>query len=522
MALKILVASFLLLVLQSEALPVANLRAKKQAARAWTIGAWSECTATCGTGLRTRSVRCLDEDLVIASDCDNQMRPVPYEFCAQIDCTTNAPTPNSLPADGDYQWVNGDGTSIMLNFEDQGNGVYVVMQNTTESDQTRTTFTETVTASPTSTQRQSSFSVSSRDNDITTRQSTGGDNILVANGEDVLIVDNIQQQSVEGIDYTGGTITLPDGTVVANNVNTLTYFDGFRFYEFTSDTINDLPGPGMLYYNPTTGTALYSINGVFNSQLDSFISSITPPTQPEEVTPTTAPQSTTRELVTEDQVLMTTTETVTVATEPEATTAEPEATTAEPEATTAEPEATTAEPEGTTAEPEGTTAEPITTEESSKSRSRSKTSKEESKDDSECTKKRCKSGKGSKGQREEDDESSSSSSSSEGSESSSSSSEGSESSSNSSESSESSSSSSESSESSSSSSESSESSSSSSESSESSSSSSESSESSSSSSESSSSSSESSESSSSSSNEQAEDEAEDEGDQSKKSKKRKG
>ncbi len=46
-----------------------------------------QCTATCGTGLRTRSVRCLTSDGVIAEGvCDLLMRPVSYEICAQVDC----------------------------------------------------------------------------------------------------------------------------------------------------------------------------------------------------------------------------------------------------------------------------------------------------------------------------------------------------------------------------------------------------------------------------------------------------
>ena len=45
-----------------------------------------QCTATCNGGLRTRSVRCLDEDGVIVDVCDNESMPSPFEICNQVDC----------------------------------------------------------------------------------------------------------------------------------------------------------------------------------------------------------------------------------------------------------------------------------------------------------------------------------------------------------------------------------------------------------------------------------------------------
>ncbi len=182
-------------------------------------------------------------------------------------------TPNSIPDTGNYEFA-GDGTSTTLTFENQGGGSYNAMQRTIEDDETITDFTEVNTVGPTMTTTDRDISVSGRDNQINFRRGPDGDNILTANGKDVLNIDNIQQQQVAGVEYTGGTITLPEGTDFAMNVNRLCYFDGFRFYEFTRDTINELPGPGMLYYNPETGTALYSINANFNTFLDNTISTI--------------------------------------------------------------------------------------------------------------------------------------------------------------------------------------------------------------------------------------------------------
>ena len=50
-----------------------------------------QCSATCGGGVRVRSVRCLDEDGIVRENCATpSLRPASFEFCNQIDCITGS------------------------------------------------------------------------------------------------------------------------------------------------------------------------------------------------------------------------------------------------------------------------------------------------------------------------------------------------------------------------------------------------------------------------------------------------
>ncbi len=213
-------------------------------------------------------------------------------YCYQP--TVARPDSIRIPDSGDYEWMDRDGTSTTLTFDNQGGGSYNVMQRTIESDGTRTNFNETITVWPTLTRRERSISVTYPYYQLDLNLEDGLPTLfIISEGNNIIIIlfEDIQQELVDRVEYTGGTITGPNGTVFATNVTTLRYFDGLRFYEFTRDTINDLPGPGMLYYNPNTSTALYSNNLDFNTQLDTFIRSTNSTVPPVTPSPSTVPPS---------------------------------------------------------------------------------------------------------------------------------------------------------------------------------------------------------------------------------------
>ncbi|XP_058797259.1 protein madd-4 isoform X2 [Phymastichus coffea] len=55
----------------------------------WEAGEWSECSASCGTGVKTRNVECRDGNGQYSSDCDPSQRPRDEQDCkpaSNIDC----------------------------------------------------------------------------------------------------------------------------------------------------------------------------------------------------------------------------------------------------------------------------------------------------------------------------------------------------------------------------------------------------------------------------------------------------
>ena len=47
-----------------------------------------QCSRACNGGFKVRSVRCLSMDLIIVGDCRIDERPINYDICNQINCTT--------------------------------------------------------------------------------------------------------------------------------------------------------------------------------------------------------------------------------------------------------------------------------------------------------------------------------------------------------------------------------------------------------------------------------------------------
>ncbi|KAM7323434.1 hypothetical protein ACRRTK_017540 [Alexandromys fortis] len=68
--------------------PSATQACNLQRCAAWSVEPWGECSVTCGTGIRKRSVTCRDakESLVHASACSLKDQPPPTEPCVQEAC----------------------------------------------------------------------------------------------------------------------------------------------------------------------------------------------------------------------------------------------------------------------------------------------------------------------------------------------------------------------------------------------------------------------------------------------------
>ncbi|XP_059824920.1 A disintegrin and metalloproteinase with thrombospondin motifs 1 [Hypanus sabinus] len=52
----------------------------------WVIGEWGECSKTCGLGLQRRSVQCLGNYGLPASDCRRELKPDDLRLCADVPC----------------------------------------------------------------------------------------------------------------------------------------------------------------------------------------------------------------------------------------------------------------------------------------------------------------------------------------------------------------------------------------------------------------------------------------------------
>ena len=184
------------------------------------------------------------------------------------------PDPSLLPISGTYNFVNMmDGSSAMLRFSNQGPGSYDVILSTTESDDTMTIVNQTVTPELTQTR----ITILPANNDLQIRED-GGNTSLLLDGRDILDLDNVEQVDTESIMYVDDVISYTiNGDMLSQNISTLLYYDGFRFYPFERNVTDplSLSNPGTLYYNPLSGRAVYSVDISFNTLLDQVINSLT-------------------------------------------------------------------------------------------------------------------------------------------------------------------------------------------------------------------------------------------------------
>uniref|UniRef100_UPI00398E889F A disintegrin and metalloproteinase with thrombospondin motifs 8-like n=1 Tax=Pristiophorus japonicus TaxID=55135 RepID=UPI00398E889F len=52
----------------------------------YTLGEWSECSRTCGSGWQRRNVECMDNDGKVSLDCNRALRPEDIRPCADMPC----------------------------------------------------------------------------------------------------------------------------------------------------------------------------------------------------------------------------------------------------------------------------------------------------------------------------------------------------------------------------------------------------------------------------------------------------
>ena len=194
-----------------------------------------------------------------------------------------------LPPSGVYNLdTNENGERSVLQFVDQGSGSYSVLLTTTETDNTTTTVNQVVTPSGTQTRT----TVTAATNNLRFEESNGF-TFLSVDGENILPLNNVETTTIAdsmGIVYQGNQISILNGELLAMNITTLYYYDGFRFYRFEGMLTDPLDGPGTVYYNRVGNTALYSIDSSLNINLDQIIEALamasTPP-DPEIPSPST-------------------------------------------------------------------------------------------------------------------------------------------------------------------------------------------------------------------------------------------
>ncbi|XP_046581492.1 LOW QUALITY PROTEIN: ADAMTS-like protein 4 [Haliotis rubra] len=58
----------------------------------WYMTPWGQCSASCGTGVKTREVKCLDSNLQSSPECRGSVRPSERQACNKHSCRTHKPS----------------------------------------------------------------------------------------------------------------------------------------------------------------------------------------------------------------------------------------------------------------------------------------------------------------------------------------------------------------------------------------------------------------------------------------------
>ncbi|XP_012940226.2 thrombospondin type-1 domain-containing protein 4 [Aplysia californica] len=84
----------------------------------WYMTAWSECSKSCGTGVRTREAKCLDSTLTASPDCDKSHKPNRRQSCNKQPCPDGFAEFSETPAASQNEALQMDGSSAASKVDD--------------------------------------------------------------------------------------------------------------------------------------------------------------------------------------------------------------------------------------------------------------------------------------------------------------------------------------------------------------------------------------------------------------------